>query len=128
MLTPEQELELTSGQECNQHRHNLVSSLTADAINAISNLEKEVVVTGAYTAQYSDDLLLCDSTSTALVVTLPAGRAGKKYTILRAAGTNSVTIQCSGSDTINGIASLVIIASFSPVRLKYTKTYKWVTV
>jgi len=72
-------------------------------------------VTSAYTLAAKDDWLLVDTTAGAVTITIPAPRNGRKFSIIRTAGANDVTV--SGA-TINGAASFTISTSYIPVSFK----------
>lgn len=67
--------------------------------------------TANYTATDTDVIILCDTTSASITITLPAasGRAGKIYVIHRKAGTtNSITIDPNAAETIDGVATITV--------------------
>jgi hypothetical protein len=67
------------------------------------------LVTATTTITDSDDLLLVDTTSGAVTVNLPvAGTVlGRRFTVKKTnAGANNVTLDGSGSETIDGAATL----------------------
>lgn len=67
-------------------------------------------VTAATTITAADALVLVDTTSGAVTVTLPvaAVSAGKRYTVKKTnAGANNVTLDGNGAETIDGAATVV---------------------
>lgn len=67
--------------------------------------------TASYTATDTDVVILCDTTTSAITITLPAasGRSGKFYVIHRKAGTtNSITIDPNASETIDGATTITV--------------------
>ena len=127
-LTDEQEYELTQGGDCHLHSHAFDRSITQDSVLQFQDSERIRKVTASYAVQYSDDYLFVDTTSGAVTLTLPTARGGKSYCIVRIAGANNVTIARTSPDTINGATSLVISASYAPVRLKALKGTGWIQV
>jgi len=92
---------------------------TQDVLHRLNQLEGEVLVTAAaYTVRERDDIIVCNTTSNAITITLPRATNGKRLTLLRSAGGNNVTVSPVGSDTINGAASATISASYAPLVLK----------
>lgn len=96
-----------------------VEGLSRDSLLYLYQLEKETTVTAAtYTVRTADDVVLCDTTSNAITITLPLAINGRRLTVLRIAGGNNVTVAAAGSNTVNGAASVVVSSSYSPLRLK----------
>ena len=67
------------------------------------------LVAAAYTIVDSDDLLLVDATAAARTITLPlaANNRGRTFWVKRTAGANTVTVQRSGAELIDGAATNV---------------------
>lgn len=90
-------------------------------------------VTGAYTPQPSDAVILCDATAAAFTVTLPDATQpgyspGQRYTIVKTdASTNAVTVATSAGQTINGGSSVSLSAStaFTSVVFDGVNTPNW---
>lgn len=101
----------------------VVEGLSRDSRLWLEQLEKETSVTFAmtpYAVVSADDILLCNTSGGAITVTLPLAARGRRLTILRTTGANNVTVNPSGSDTINGDASATVSSSYAPLRLKAT--------
>lgn len=67
--------------------------------------EREIVTkTASYTATASDDIILCDTGSSNINLTLPAASSntGKVFVIKKIAATNTVSIVLDGADEIDG--------------------------
>lgn len=65
--------------------------------------------TASYTATFSDELILVDTTGGNVTITLPSSTriSGKVYRIKRlTGGVNTLTVQGSGGATIDGAASI----------------------
>jgi hypothetical protein len=71
--------------------------------------------TAAYTATVDDEIILCDGTFT---VTLPAvsGASGTQLNI-KNIGTGTITVDCDGSETIDGTATLIIDTQYESYAL-----------
>lgn len=69
----------------------------------------------------SDDVLLMNTSTGNRVVTLPSsGKSGKEFIVFKTTAPNTLTIQCSGADTVNGAASIVLSAAYASLWLKDT--------
>ena len=67
-----------------------------------------VTKTAAYTATTSDNIILCDATSAAFTITLPAATnvTGLRYRIKKIdSSVNAITIDGNGAETIDGAAT-----------------------
>jgi hypothetical protein len=95
-----------------------IAMVNYDTVKSLEQIKNKLAITTSYTAKYSDDYLLVDTTAGAVTITLPPARSGSIFVIMRTAGANNVTIVPTGAETVNGAASLVISASFTPVTLK----------
>ena len=94
------------------------------------NLRESVISkTAAYTATDRDRTILCSATSAAFSVTLPAvqGLSGREYTIKKTdSSANAVTIDGSGSETIDGATTAVITAQHESVTVQCDGTEWWI--
>jgi hypothetical protein len=64
--------------------------------------------TANYTPLISDEIIICDATSSPITITLPTavGKTGQTYTIKRInGGLNNITIATTSNQTIDGFAS-----------------------
>lgn len=117
MLNEQQERELTTGGVCRLHVHDDERLLNARDLHQLNAIERVVTVTTSYTAQVHDDIILVNTTSGGVTVTLNSSLLGAKYVIIRVSGSNNVIVQPS-SGTINGSASETISSSYTPKRVK----------
>lgn len=85
--------------------------------------------TAAYTVTAVDDVVTVDSTSGAIVITLPTavGAAPKQVVIKKMVAANTVTITPNGAETIDGAATLVLSAQWSVGRL-IPFNGNWITI
>ena len=107
---------LIGGGEVTSHTH--PHTVTNDQRQRMQQLEKVEFISSNYLATRDSDYIFVDSTSGVITVTLPEARGGQHVVISRVAGANNVNVIPSGTDTINGAASLVISTTGSPARLK----------
>lgn len=82
--------------------------------------QKVASKTAAYTATADDHVILCNATSAAFSVTLPAladaykdGAGLKLYITKTDASVNAVTVDGSGAETINGAATYALASQYS---------------
>ena len=80
-----------------------------------------VFTTGPQTLgpQHNNHLLAVDTTSGAITINLPAlsGILGRTYTIKKIAGSNDITVDPSGSETIDGDTTKAITATYSAMHI-----------
>lgn len=127
-LTPEQEQELVGGGDCALHYHSYDRDMSHEQVLQFQGSESVKEVTASRPVTYNDDFLFVDTTLGAVTLSLPIARGGKAYTVVRTKGSNSVTLQPSSPDKVNGATSFVISASYSPARFKALKGTGWVQV
>lgn len=80
----------------------------------------------SYGASISDQLILMDTTSSAITLTLPSavGLKGKQYIVMNV-GTKNLTIATTSAQTINGGSSYLIPNKYFSVEL-YSDGSNWV--
>ena len=127
-LTEDQEQLLTQGADCNLHYHSTDRDISHDQVLQFQGSESVKEVSASRAVTYADDFLFVDSSAGAITLDLPIARGGKTYTVVRIAGSSSVTLQPTGLDKINGASSYVITTSFAPMRLKALKGTGWIQV
>ena len=127
-MSPEEEMSLLGGNDCPLHYHTADRDITHDQVLQFQDSESVRTVTATGNVTYNDDILLVNTTSGAVSLTLPIARGGKTYSVVRTAGANTVTLLPVSGNTINAAASVVIAASFTPVRIKALKGIGWVQV
>lgn len=128
MLTDAQEFELSAGGDCQLHYHSSDRDITREQVVQFQASENMRIVTASEAITYNDDILLVNTTSGAVSLSLPLARGGKTYSIVRIAGANAVTVTPAGGNTINYAASLSISTSFAPARIKALKGIGWFQV
>lgn len=128
MLTDAQEFELSAGGDCQLHYHSSDRDITREQVVQFQASENMRIVTASGAITYNDDILLVNTTSGAVSLSLPLARGGKTYSIVRIAGANAVTVTPAGGNTINYAASLSISTSFAPARIKALKGTGWFQV
>lgn len=105
-------------------------------LDRLLNRAAQRFVTAAYSATEDDEAITADTTAAAFAITLPTVTAelcGRAYTVVKVNGSaNTVTVQASGSQTIDGSGSFVISSQYSPrrvmaVQLSSTPTYGYVS-
>ena len=114
-MTPEQENELVGGGECQLHTHRLLVSHTL--LEGLQDTQSVASKTANFTANLKDDFNLVSTSGGPVTATLPLARGNRLITFVKTAGASTLTLTASGTDTINGGASLVISSNYAPVRL-----------
>ena len=94
--------------QLSEHRH----------LDSLQSLEVVKTVTASYTADYKDDIILVDTTSGDVTITLPKARGGKIFHIVKIKATNTLTIVFTGTETMLGVASISVIDFGTGKRLK----------
>src|SRR6267142_46188 len=93
-------------------------NLSTSSLNVLSFFSTAITTqTGNYTATIYDQIILADSTSAILTITLPTaiGISGRRYTIKDWKGksaTNNITIATTSSQTIDGVTTKVLSQNY----------------
>lgn len=93
----------------------LVTQDTIDQIQASMQVRR---VSQSYSANYNDNIILADTASGNITVTLPAARNGKEFIIVKGAAANTLTIQFSGTDKMFGAGNISVVDLGKSNRLK----------
>lgn len=97
------------------------------------NLFPRIATAISYTALVTDYIIGVTSTAAARTITLPTAAAAGKGRIFiikdesGAAGTNNITIDGNGAETIDGAATKVISTNYGVVRI-YSNGTAWFTI
>ena len=126
-LTSDQLNSLTSGGDCPLHTHSADRAVSHEQVLAFQGAEAARLVSASGLVTYSDDYLLVDA-SAPIDLQLPIARGGKSYTVVKISGASLVTIMPDGSDTINGVTSLIITDPYKAVKIKAFKGHGWIEV
>lgn len=94
--------------QLSEHRH----------LDSLQALELVRTVTTSYTATYKDDIILADTTSGNITITLPPSRGGKVFHVVKPKAANTLTIVFTGTETMLGVASVSLTDFGSGKRLK----------
>ena len=87
---------------------------------SITRNKRITAVTATYTILSSDQFVLADTSSGGFTVTLPSavGLKGQEFWVLSSGtGTNNLTVEGAGSETINGALNVVINAQYEVVHV-----------
>ena len=117
-MTPEQESNLTSQGDCQEHWHSSDRLRTHDDGRQLVNLEyAQRVYAGTHSVDPTADYVLVDSSGGSVTLTLPHPSKRLATTFVRTSALNTVTIN-TPSGVINGAATYSLIGAYLPVRLK----------
>lgn len=108
-LTDEQVAQLTRGGECFIHIHPKEILGFAERLE-LMNATPVLPVSGDYSPTQNTEILLIDTTSGDIRVTLPVANKGREFQVVKVAGSNSVIVIPSGSDTVVGSTTGVIFS------------------
>ena len=107
----------------------------SEQVNSGSLIRNHVAITDSnspYTATYTNSIISCDTTSGAITINLPAAGAtnvgaGFVLTVKDQAGTtgsNNITLDPNGSETIDGSATAVMTVNWSSLTI-YSNGSNW---
>ena len=116
-MEPSQEAELIGGGDCRSHWHSEDRVPTQDFLHGLQNVSSIKYPLTSYSVDPKYDYHLVDTSGGVVTATLPQALNNRVIVFVRIAGPNNLVLTCSGTDTINGAASLTISSSYSPVRL-----------
>ncbi len=88
-----------------------INNAVTDVANWAPGLGSVLSKSSAYGIKVTDDMIVADATSASFALTLPLASAapGKEFKIKQInSGAHTVTLQTSGSDTIDGAATVVL--------------------
>lgn len=77
-------------------------------LETLQSIEVVKTVTANFTASYREDIIVADTSSGNITVTLPKSRGGKKFCVVKSSAANTLTVLFSGSETMLGINSVTI--------------------
>jgi len=113
-----EEFGLINGGDCFSHFHSEDRRPTQDFLRSLQQVAKDVSISANYSVRNDDNVVLCNTTTGNITVTLPRSRRGVEYTFIKTAASNTLTIDGSGAETINGSATLVMSSVWSSRTLK----------
>lgn len=98
-----------------------------DAINYVQLYVQDRTVTGStYTVTDEDGIILADATSNTIAITLPRTVKERLVSVKKLDNINNVTIQTSGSETIDGAATKVLSTQYDSVTLICDGSNWWI--
>jgi len=88
-------------------------------LEVLRSLFAKVAKTADYTATLDDFLILVDDSGGSVVITLPAAtNTGKEFLVVKSVSSaNTVTVQCTGADKIEGSASVTLSAQYDKIHV-----------
>jgi hypothetical protein len=118
-LTPEQKTSLTGGGDCPLHFHASDRTVQHEQLDQLQACKVVKNVIAAYTAKYTDDIIVVDTTAGgAFNITLPLAKGGKEFTIVKPFANSNFNIVFSGGQTMWGTATINLSAALSMIVLK----------
>ena len=116
MLTQDDLGTLVGGGDCLEHYHRSDRFPPRDSRLWQDSLESVVYVDSSYSITSTDDIVISTAAG-GVTITLPEAVGGRRITITRI-GAGIVTVTASGTDTVNGAASIALNTTYLPARLK----------
>ncbi len=116
-LSEQQKVELTAGGPTEMHHHPRITN--HGDLEQMENIKNIVDTSISYAAILNDDIIVANSASGSITITLPGGRSQKEFTVTRSSALNSVTIAFSNGELCYGQATLSIIGLGAVLRLKF---------
>jgi hypothetical protein len=109
----------------------ILSSAAKSTLDVLGSFSAAIVSkTATYTATISDHTILCNATTGAITINLPTavGIAGREYVIKKTdSSVNAVTVDGSGSETIDGALTYSLALQYKYVRIQ-TDGANWFVV
>lgn len=111
--------QLTGGGDTLLHYHLQDRTPTHDTVLQLQAVDHRTEVSGStYTVTQLDDILLCDTTSNNVTLTLPKAKFGREFEVIKMAIPYTVTVLPTSPDTILGATGLTISSQYDAIRLK----------
>lgn len=114
--------ELVGGGDTLQHYH-LADRATNAGLQSALRI-RTAAITGTVLAE--DDVVIADTSSGAITLTLPPARNGKEYELVLS-GTNTLTITPAAGDTFMGDVNAVVSVNKTALHIKAT-TQNWIVI
>lgn len=107
-ISSEEESQLTNGGACDLHFHPNDRIVQHDQLDQLQSVKTIRNISSSYTATYRDDILIVDTTSGNLTVTIPLSKGFKEFTIVKSVAANVLTVVFSGGQLMFGLSSITI--------------------
>lgn len=109
---------LMSGGDTMLHHHKSDSMPTHQTLRHLQKLANQVKISSDTILTYKEDLILVDTTTGNVTVTLPKFRGGNEATLVKLVAANQMIINTTGGDVINGAASITATAQWDKYHVK----------
>lgn len=96
--------QLTQRGPCETHTHEIDLAEHRN-LETLQSIEAVKNVTANYTVTFLDDIIVVDSTTGNVTITLPKSRGGRKFCVIKAVAANTVIVNFSG-ETMLGLSSV----------------------
>lgn len=117
MLTQQESSQLTQGAVCYIHTHPK-DILGFDEKLELMNATPISAASGNYSVGRNDELLLVDTTSASVTVTLPPADNGREFSVTKVSPNNTLFIVPTPPSTIIGAEGVQFTGNFTSLRIK----------
>lgn len=105
-MRPDQEATLIGGGDCFSHWHSEDRKATQTLMHGLQNVSKVINISDDTIIPSGVDVVIVDTTLNDVTVTLPLSRGGREITVVKLGIPNLLTVNCTGTETIDGRSSV----------------------
>lgn len=98
--------QLLNGGDCTTHWHSEDRVPTQDFLHGLQGVAYQVTSASNVTPSSYTDYIYCDTSSGDITVTLPVAKNGQEYTVIKTSPLNTLTVDTTAPDTIEGLSSI----------------------
>ena len=98
--------QLIGGGDCTTHWHSEDRVPTQDFLHGLQGVAYQVTSSSNFTPTNYTDFIYCDTSSGDVTVTLPVAKNGQEFTVIKTSPLNTLTINTTAPDTIQGLSSV----------------------
>ena len=98
--------QLLNGGDCTTHWHSEDRVPTQDFLHGLQGVAYQVTSASNVTPSSYTDYIYCDTSSGDITVTLPVAKNGQEYTVIKTSPLNTLTVNTTAPDTIQGLSSV----------------------
>jgi len=99
-------LELIGGGDCRSHFHLEDRVPTQDFLHGLQGVAYQVASSSTSAIKADSDIVYVDTAAGNVTVTLPVAKNGQEYTVIKTSPLNTLTVNTTAPDTIEGLTSV----------------------